>query len=112
MKALLRRTHTTVDVRPAAVRLRIDEHTWRATFDGVELDLTPVEFRLLKTLAETPGRVFSRAALLDKLHDDTRDVTDRAVDTHVKNLRRKMQQASAGEDPVRSIYGVGYRRDV
>ena len=112
VKALLRRARATAGAKPAAVRLRIDEHAWRATFDGVALDLTPVEFRLLRTLAETPGRVFSRAALLDKLHDDTRDVTDRAVDTHVKNLRRKMQQASAGEDPLRSIYGVGYRLDL
>jgi two-component system response regulator BaeR len=110
VKALLRRARTTA--APAASALRIDEGAWRVTFNGVALDLTPVEFRLLKALAETPGRVFSRAALLDKLHDDTRDVTDRAIDTHVKNLRRKMQQASPGEDPLRSIYGVGYRLDV
>ncbi len=110
VKALLRRARTAAAQAPGA--LRIDEGAWRATFNGVALDLTPVEFRLLKALAETPGRVFSRAALLDKLHDDTRDVTDRAVDTHVKNLRRKMQQACPGEDPLRSIYGVGYRLDV
>jgi two-component system, OmpR family, response regulator BaeR len=110
VKALLRRSRG--QLAPAASPLRIEDAGWRAWFNDVPLDLTPVEFRLLKALADPPGRVFSRAALLERLHDDTRDVTDRAVDTHVKNLRRKMQQACPGEDPVRSIYGVGYRLDL
>jgi len=110
VKALLRRSRRQPPPWPGP--LRIEEEGWRAWLHGVALELTPVEFRLLKALAETPGRVFSRAALLDKLHDDARDVTDRAVDTHVKNLRRKMQQACPGEDPLRSIYGVGYRLDL
>lgn len=83
--------------------------THGAVFQGVplELALTPVEFRLLKTLAANPGRVFSRDRLLDNLYLDHRVVTDRTTDSHIKNLRRKLEQAAPGQDPIRSIYGVG-----
>jgi two-component system response regulator BaeR len=53
--------------------------------------------------------VFSRERILDALYDDNRIVTDRTIDTHVKNLRRKLHQANAPEDCISSIYGVGYR---
>lgn len=88
--------------------LVIDEATLRATLQGRDLDLTPVELRLLKTLAATPGRVFSRDSLLDKLYDDGRAVTDRTVDSHIKNLRRKLDAAAPGKNLIRSVYGVGY----
>ena len=94
--------------RPAA-RLQIDLDSHRARFDGQALDLTPVELRLLAALAVAPGRVFSRDQLLDRLHDDQRALSDRTVDSHVKNLRRKLEQVSPGVEPIRSIYGVGYR---
>jgi two-component system response regulator BaeR len=94
--------------RPAA-RLQIDLDSHRARFDGQALDLTPVELRLLAALAAAPGRVFSRDQLLDRLHDDQRALSDRTVDSHVKNLRRKLEQVSPGVEPIRSIYGVGYR---
>lgn len=108
-KAVLRRLHPPEPA--AAPALSIDADAWRARYHGVELDLTPVEFRLLRTLARAPGRVFSREQLLDGLYDDHRVVTDRTVDSHVKNLRRKLEQAAPGEPPIRSIYGVGYRFD-
>ena len=76
------------------------------------LELTPVEFRLLKTLAANPGRVFSRDHLLDNLYLDHRVVTDRTIDSHIKNLRRKLEQAAPGQDPIRSIYGVGYKLEI
>jgi two-component system response regulator BaeR len=69
--------------------------------------LTPVEFRLLRKLAAQPGRVFSRTQLIDALYLDHRVVSDRTVDSHVKNLRRKI--AETGVDPIASVYGVGYR---
>ncbi len=55
------------------------------------LDLTPAEFRLLKTLSHEPGKVFSREQLLNHLYDDYRVVTDRTIDSHIKNLRRKLE---------------------
>ena len=108
VKAVLRRTERRKEESPA---FRIDDEGYRASFNGIDLDLTPIEFRLLKTLANAPGRVFSRDVLLDKLHADQRAVTDRAVDSHIKNLRRKLEEANAGPDCIHSIYGVGYRFD-
>lgn len=110
VRAILRRTKRGAPAAPSA--LQIDEAGWRASWRGVPLELTPVEFRLLKTLAAAPGRVFSRDSLLDRLHDDARAVTDRAVDSHVKNLRRKLEAAAPGQDPIRSIYGVGYKLEL
>jgi two-component system, OmpR family, response regulator BaeR len=89
--------------------LVIEAQAYRATLDGVALDLTPVEFRLLETLAAHPGRVFSRAGLLERLYDDHRIVSDRTVDSHVKNLRRKLSTADPDRELVQSVYGVGYR---
>jgi two-component system response regulator BaeR len=71
-----------------------------------------VEFRLLKTLASRPGRIFPRGRLLDALYADHRVVSDRTVDSHVKNLRRKLQSARPGTDLVRSVYGVGYKLEI
>lgn len=110
VKAILRRARSNVDYNNAS--LRIDEATHHAVFNGVPLDLTPVEFRLLKTLAAAPGRVFSRDRLLDNLYVDHRVVTDRTVDSHIKNLRRKLEQAAPGQVPIRSIYGVGYKLEI
>ncbi len=105
VRAILRR----VDRPGTAVDgLAIDEARHRATWNGRDLELTAVEFRLLKALAETPGRVWSRAQLVDRLYTDGRVVTDRTVDSHIKNLRRKLAQASPDRELIRSIYGVGY----
>jgi two-component system, OmpR family, response regulator BaeR len=110
IKAILRRARSAPETISTA--LKIDDATHRALFNGVALDLTPVEFRLLRTLAATPGRVFSRDRLLDNLYLDHRVVTDRTVDSHIKNLRRKLEQAAPGQDPIRSIYGVGYKLEI
>lgn len=90
----------------------MNEEKHEATLNGQALDLTPVEFRLLKTLYDNQGRVFSRDQLMSKAYSDYRVVTDRTVDTHIKNLRRKLDQASPDHELIRSIYGVGYRFDI
>ncbi|RDS80039.1 response regulator [Dyella psychrodurans] len=110
VKAILRRSRASAEHNHAS--LRINEETHSAVFHGVMLELTPVEFRLLKTLAASPGRVFSRDRLLDNLYMDHRVVTDRTVDSHIKNLRRKLEQAAPGQEPIRSIYGVGYKLEI
>lgn len=107
VKAVLRRTQAATPPRPGA--LAIDAARHDAHLAGQPLDLTPVEFRLLAALAAAPGRVFSRDQLLDRLHDDTRALNDRTVDSHVRNLRRKLEQIDPAADAIRSIYGVGYR---
>lgn len=117
VRAVLRRSHhrPAADANPlataqtAAVGLQLDEARHQAQLNGQPLDLTPVELRLLAALVAAPGRVFSRDQLLDRLHDDQRALSDRTVDSHVKNLRRKLERAGASPDTIRSIYGVGYR---
>lgn len=109
VKAMLRRQRAAIAM-PSA--LSIDEDLHCASIDGVTLNLTPQEYRLLKALAAAPGRVFSRDQLLDKLHDDYRPVTDRAVDSHIKNLRRKLEPFFDGTDVIHAIYGVGYKFEI
>lgn len=110
VKALLRRVDR-VRTNPAAASrgLTIDEDKFSAAIDGHELNLTPIEFRLLALLASQPGRVFSRDQLMDKIYLDGRVVSDRTVDSHVKNLRHKVHAAVGSDDVIRSIYGVGYK---
>jgi two-component system, OmpR family, response regulator BaeR len=106
VRAILRRRRTP----STALVIDIERHV--AELDGKPLDLTPVEFRLLHALASSPGRVFPRERLLERLYEDHRVVTDRTVDAHVKNLRRKLEEVRPGEEVVRSIYGVGYKLEL
>jgi len=105
VKAILRRQRH--DVPTHGLDIDADRHV--ARLNGQPLELTPLEFRLLATLAAAPGRVFSRDQLLDRLHDDVRALTDRAIDSHVKNLRRKLDRMAPGRELIHSVYGVGYR---
>jgi two-component system, OmpR family, response regulator BaeR len=107
VRAILRRGR-----RAPASGLVLNEQQHSAQLDGRELDLTPVELRLLGLLASAPGRVFSRGRVLERLYEDHRVVTDRTVDAHIKNLRRKLEAARPGEELVRSIYGVGYKLEL
>ncbi len=109
IKAVLRRGERAV---PPNLGLALDEERYEAMLDGQPLSLTPVEFRLLKTLAARPGRIFPRGELLDGLYNDHRVVADRTVDSHVKNLRRKLQKVRSDEDVIHSVYGVGYKLEL
>ena len=109
IKALLRRADRALVPAPAGDGFHVDATTRRIRLDGHELPLTPLEYQLLATLLAYPERVFSRDQLLDALHPDVRDISDRAIDSHVKNLRRKIDAAAPGVDHIRSVYGVGYR---
>jgi two-component system, OmpR family, response regulator BaeR len=71
------------------------------------LDLTPTEFRLLATMAKRPEVTYSRAQLLNLARRDSLDVADRAIDSHIKNLRRKIAAVLPEADLIRSVYGVG-----
>jgi two-component system response regulator BaeR len=93
-------------------RLIVDDARFEVTLDGRRMELTPVEFRLLRTLAAAPGRIYSREQLLDTLYEDRRVVLDRTVDSHVKNVRRKLAEIAPAEDLIRSIYGVGYKLEL
>lgn len=107
IKAILRRAGTPA----AAPALVLDEAARRIAVHGRALDLTPSEYAILAALARRPGQVLSRAQLLDAARADNLDANDRAVDSHVKNLRRKIEAAAPGLEAIRSIYGLGYRCD-
>jgi len=90
----------------------VDDNGQRAWWRDRVLPLTPIEWRLLRTFLQQPGRVFARAQLLDAIHTDFRDVSDRAVDSHVKNLRRKLQAVVPGHESIATVYGAGYRLEL
>ena len=112
VKATLRRVEMMqADAGAPYPGLSVDADKFSAAIGQKELDLTPVEFRLLALLASQPGRVFSRDQLMDKIYVDGRIVSDRTVDSHVKNLRHKIHEAGGDDDMIRSVYGVGYKLD-
>ncbi|WP_085677627.1 MULTISPECIES: response regulator [unclassified Pseudomonas] len=104
VKAVLRRSGQ----QAPSLGLELDARAFQARYKGVALDLTPVEFRMLAALAARPGQVLSRDQLMNHIYQDHRVVADRTVDSHVKNLRRKLTAVTPGHDPLRSVYGVGY----
>ena len=111
VKTILRRCkpQRELQVLDAQSPLIVDESRFQASWRSKLLDLTPAEFRLLKTLSHEPGKVFSREQLLNHLYDDYRVVTDRTIDSHIKNLRRKLEALDAEQSFIRAVYGVGYR---
>jgi len=108
VKAVLRRANPSA-LAAQVPGLQIDEDGHQASINGKPLKLSPVEFALLSRLAAQPGRVFSRDQLMSSIYSDYRVVSDRTVDTHVKNLRRKLEESGSGNDLIESVYGVGYR---
>jgi len=87
----------------------LDVPSHQAFVDGQILDLTPSEFGLLKVLISQPGRVFKRTELVERVQGYSFEGYDRTIDTHIKNLRKKMAQKFKGPDLVVTVYGVGYK---
>lgn len=112
VKNILRRTAALGLERPADGPLQMDESTMSATFHGKVLSLTPAEFRLLNYLFLNAGKIFSREQLMQQIYDDDRVVTDRTIDSHIKNLRKKFHEASPESDHIKSVYSVGYRLEI
>ena len=110
VRALLRRASGRVIALPQP--WLVEEASFRISWLGQWLPLTRIEFMVFRTLLARPGRVFSRAQLLSSVHDSQRDISDRAIDTHVKNLRKKVQAIDPGSDCIASVYGLGYRFDL
>ncbi len=94
---------------PTRLPLSTDEATRRAEVHGKDLDLTRVEFDLLACLLAAPGRVFTRAQLIDRVWGDGFAITDRTVDSHVKGLRKKVSEAGGDAALIETVRGVGYR---
>lgn len=116
VKAILRRTKRDVSLSDKADDidlngLQMNEDNWTVFFGSEQLDFTRREFRLLYILFKRPGRVFSRAQLLELAFPDDAMVFDRTVDSHIKNIRQKLKPYSTEGELIRSVYGVGYAYD-
>jgi two-component system OmpR family response regulator len=111
VRAVLRRADRPPDsgetIRAGDVVL--DVPRMRTEVAGTTVELTPTEFQLLATMAARPGRIFTRAQLLDALHGVTFESYERAIDSHIKNLRRKLEPDPRRPRYVLTVYGVGYR---
>jgi DNA-binding response OmpR family regulator len=92
-----------------AGELTLDLPRMRAELAGRQVDLTPTEFQLLATLAAQPGRIFTRSQLLDAVHGVAFESYERAIDTHIKNIRRKLEPDPRLPRYLLTVYGVGYR---
>jgi two-component system OmpR family response regulator len=112
VRAVFRRSEATAAAPPELIEaggVVIDPLRMRTTVAGRPVELTPTEFQLLSTLAREPGRVFTRAQLLDALHGVAFESFERAIDTHIKNLRRKIEPSPGRPRYVLTVHGVGYR---
>jgi DNA-binding response OmpR family regulator len=111
IRAILRRIdrQTEPGDRIQAAGVSIDLSRMRVEIEGRTVDLTPTEFQLLATLARQPGRIFTRSQLLDAIHGIAFESYERAIDAHVKNLRRKLEPDPGRPRYVLTVYGVGYR---
>lgn len=106
VKAVLRRL---TPATAAQDGLQLDASRYRATLQGTDLDLTAVEFNLLRFLASQPGRIYSRNQLMDQIYSDQRTVEDRTIDSHIKKLRKKIAVVAPQAELIHSVYGVGYK---
>ena len=89
--------------------IALDREAHQVTVGGREVDLTPTEFDLLQVLMTTPGRVFTRAELIDRVLGDEADVFERAIDAHVKNLRQKIEPHPSRPCAILTVRGAGYK---
>jgi len=105
VKAVLRRAG---DKGPDEDLLHFDAEKYQASINGNILSLTVVEYNLLALLAGSPGRVFSRSQLIERIYQDHRIVSDRTVDSHVKKLRKKISQVHDRE-LIHAVYSAGYK---
>ncbi|MGA0934348.1 MAG: response regulator [Pseudohongiellaceae bacterium] len=107
VKAVLRRSESSEKLSEKG--LVLDTDTYKATINGQDLNLTAVEFQLLKVLSDQPGRIFSRSVLVDKIYNDGRVVSDRTIDSHIKKLRKKIAEKLPDVELIHSLYAVGYK---
>ncbi|HEV8622405.1 MAG TPA: response regulator transcription factor [Actinomycetota bacterium] len=112
VRAVLRRTEAARGGGPEVLRVldvEVDVRRMRVTVGGRPVDLTPTEFQLLETMAREPGRVFTRGQLLDAVHGVAFESYERAIDAHVKNIRKKIEPTPGLPRYLLTVHGVGYR---
>ena len=110
VKAVLRRSAAQ---QPSGVtsELHLDGERFQAMLHGMDLELTVVEFKLLSFLYDNPGKIYNRTKLMDHIYPDQRVVSDRTIDSHIKNLRKKISGVLPESELIHSVYGAGYKYD-
>jgi DNA-binding response OmpR family regulator len=111
VRAVLRRAQG--ELAPAKViqvgNMRIDLAAHQVQIDSQEVHLTPTEFALLHALAEQPGRALTRLELIERGLGYSYEGLERTVDSHIKNLRRKLDEAGCADHQIETVFGIGYR---
>ncbi|EDM67705.1 DNA-binding response regulator BaeR [Moritella sp. PE36] len=119
VKAVLRRTQSqtqsldksdTIKSTPKVVEL--DPEKYQARVFGIPVELTAIEFNLLQILAKEPGRIYSRSQLMNHVYHDHRVVSERTIDSHIKKLRKKLNDIKPDMELVQSVYSVGYKLEI
>ncbi|MFC0119707.1 response regulator [Pseudoalteromonas xiamenensis] len=109
VKAILRRCMPVAAESTSVNQIEVDEHALTVNLFGKSLGLTKVEFEVFALLYKAPNRVFSRQQILDYIQPDNFDISDRVIDSHIKNIRKKIKQLDCCPKLVESVYGAGYR---
>ncbi len=109
IRAVLRRSRSRVENLSVVFgNLRLDLARYEAFADNLALELTPTEFKLLAILVQNPGQVFSRLQLLERVYGDVYEGYERSIDTHMSNMRRKLEGAGSSV-VIKTVYGIGYK---
>jgi two-component system response regulator BaeR len=110
VKAVLRRSSPQVSGKILIFgQIRLDEDLHQASIDNTVLELTPSEYKLLNVMIRHPGRVFSRAELINRVQGYEFEGYERTIDSHIKNLRKKIAELLPEQEIIKSVYGVGYQ---
>ena len=112
VKTVLRRTSVSDSTAKQPNGFTLDELGASVTINGNESPLTSVELNLLKTLHDNPGRIFNRNQLMTRIYADSRIVSDRTIDSHVKKLRQKLEALDSTTQYIHSVYGIGYKFEI
>lgn len=111
VKAVFRRLQSTLE-QNILQKVELDPHRQQIKVEGKVCELTHVEFQLLTTMAKEPGRIYSRDHLMDNMYKDNRIVSDRTIDSHIKKLRKRLNDYFPHYEFIHSVYGAGYRYDM
>ncbi|MBQ4834658.1 response regulator [Pseudoalteromonas sp. MMG010] len=109
IKAVLRRTDTTPKNIINVHGFELYKHDFEAYLHNKSLNLTAIEFKILWLFVSNIGRVFSREEIINNVYNNTLDISDRNIDTHIKNIRKKITHIKTGLNPICSVYSVGYK---
>lgn len=108
VKTVLKRVETE-SPEEGTDKIQLDDNKMEVRAGGVAVALSAVEFRMLAAMSRRPGWVFSRDKLMSTMYTDKRIISERTIDSHIKKLRKKLDDLPLEENPIRSIYGVGYK---